>query len=145
MSTPGTQKKTKFDLKASLSKPLGYKPHTGTQPPPCLCTSPKAWLRFNKVRFTLPGKLKPFGEPKENMSANKSLVAADSHQKMYKQQRVQTRYVSSLSITDRCTALAESVTLSSFLNREERRNQQVVGRRQKKQDLLGARRGLVML
>lgn len=79
------------------------------------------------------------------MSASKSLVTADSHQKMYKQQRVQTRYVSSLSITDRCTGLAESVTLSSFLNREERRNQQVVGRRQKKQDLLGARRGLVML
>lgn len=93
VSTPGTQKKTKFDLMASLSKPLTYKPHTG--------------------------KLKPFGEPKENVAANKSLVSVDSHQQIYKQHRVQTR--------------------------AERRNQQAVGRKQKKQDLLGARRGLVMI
>lgn len=79
------------------------------------------------------------------MSANKSLDSVNSHQEMYKQQRVQTRYVSSVRITNCCRGLAESVTLISFLNREERRNQQAVGRRQKKQDLLGARRGLVML
>ncbi|KAG7229177.1 hypothetical protein INR49_013120 [Caranx melampygus] len=62
--TPGTQKKPSFDLKASLSRPLTYKPHTG--------------------------KLKPFGEAKENPSTNKSLIS-NSHQKNYKQHKVQTR------------------------------------------------------
>lgn len=108
ISTPGTQKKTKFDLKASLSKPLSYKPHTGTRPaPPCVRTSPEhrpdsamSVCLFKKKNNTPPGKLKPFGEPKENMSANKSLVSVESHQKLYKQQRVQTRYVSSLLVTN---------------------------------------------
>ncbi|KAM9786357.1 nucleolar and spindle-associated protein 1 [Syngnathus typhle] len=62
--TPGTQKKPVFDLKASLSRPLTYKPHTG--------------------------KLKPLGDCKENKVADKSLVA-DSRLKNYKQHRVQTR------------------------------------------------------
>ncbi|XP_049596809.1 nucleolar and spindle-associated protein 1 [Syngnathus scovelli] len=62
--TPGTQKKPVFDLKASLSRPLTYKPHTG--------------------------KLKPLGDCKENKVADKSLVA-DSRIKNYKQHRMQTR------------------------------------------------------
>ncbi|XP_061651494.1 nucleolar and spindle-associated protein 1-like [Phyllopteryx taeniolatus] len=59
--TPGTQKKSAFDLKASLSRPLTYKPHTG--------------------------KIKPFGG---DNATSKSLVA-DSRQKNYKQHQVQTR------------------------------------------------------
>ncbi|KAG7510412.1 nucleolar and spindle-associated protein 1 [Solea senegalensis] len=92
-TTPGTQK-TSFDLKASLSRPLTYKPHTG--------------------------KLKPFGDTKENptVAANKSLIA-NSHQKNYKQHQVQTR--------------------------EDRREKHAANRKQKKQNMLGARRGLVMM
>uniref|UniRef100_A0A3P9INU2 Nucleolar and spindle associated protein 1 n=1 Tax=Oryzias latipes TaxID=8090 RepID=A0A3P9INU2_ORYLA len=88
--TPGTQKKATFDLKASLARPLTYKPHAG--------------------------KLKPFAEVKENAAANKSL---NSHQESYKQHKVQTR--------------------------EDRRTQQAQGRKQKKESMLGARRGLVMM
>nr|XP_046268368.1 nucleolar and spindle-associated protein 1 [Scatophagus argus] len=91
-TTPGTQK-AKFDLKASLSRPLTYKPHTG--------------------------KLKPFGEPKENTAANQSLISANSHQKNYKQHQVQTR--------------------------DDRRAKHTENRKQKKASLLGARRGLVMM
>ncbi|KAM6968581.1 nucleolar and spindle-associated protein 1 [Tautogolabrus adspersus] len=91
-TTPGTQKKGAFDLKASLSRPLGYKPHTG--------------------------KLKPFGEAKENQEANKSVIS-NSHQKNYKQHQVQTR--------------------------GERRAKQAEDRKQKKESMLGARRGLVMM
>ncbi|KAM7376279.1 hypothetical protein PAMP_006022 [Pampus punctatissimus] len=87
IATPGTQKKPNFDLKASLSRPLTYKPHTG--------------------------KLKPFGEAKEN----KSLIS-DSHQKNYKQHQVETR--------------------------EARRTKHTEERKQKKENMLGARRGLVM-
>ncbi|XP_017267162.1 nucleolar and spindle-associated protein 1 [Kryptolebias marmoratus] len=90
-STPGTQKKTTFDLKASLSRPLTYKPHKG--------------------------KLKPFGDVKENASANKSLVS-NPHQEIYKQHKVQSR--------------------------EDRRMKQMDNRKQKKESILGARRGLVM-
>ncbi|CAK6975610.1 nucleolar and spindle-associated protein 1 [Scomber scombrus] len=91
-TTPGTQKKPNFDLKASLSRPLSYKPHTG--------------------------KLKPFGDAKENASGNKSLVS-NSHQKNYKQHQVQTR--------------------------AERRTKHTEDRKQKKENMLGARRGLVMM
>ncbi|XP_074547939.1 nucleolar and spindle-associated protein 1 [Halichoeres trimaculatus] len=91
-STPGTQKKGNFDLKASLSRPLNYKPHTG--------------------------KLKPFGETNENAAGNKSLLQ-NSHQKNYKQHQVQTRV--------------------------ERRTKHVEERKQKKESMLGARRGLVMM
>uniref|UniRef100_A0A8C6WYU3 Nucleolar and spindle associated protein 1 n=1 Tax=Neogobius melanostomus TaxID=47308 RepID=A0A8C6WYU3_9GOBI len=90
--TPGTQKKNAFDLKASLARPLGYKPHTG--------------------------KLKPFAETKENTAANKSMTM-NSHQKNYKQQPIQTR--------------------------ENRRAKHTEDRKQKKNNLLGARRGLVMM
>nr|XP_040054694.1 nucleolar and spindle-associated protein 1 isoform X1 [Gasterosteus aculeatus aculeatus] len=91
-TTPGTQKKAGFDLKASLSRPLTYKPHAG--------------------------KLKAFGDNQENTAANKSLVS-NSHQKNYKQHQVQTR--------------------------GERRARHVEGRKQKKESMLGARRGLVMM
>ncbi|XP_071353766.1 nucleolar and spindle-associated protein 1 [Trachinotus anak] len=93
-ATPGTQKKPNFDLKASLSRPLSYKPHKG--------------------------KLKPFGEVKENTTtaANKSVIS-NSHQKNYKQHQVQTR--------------------------EDRRAKRVEDRKQKKENMLGARRGLVMM
>ncbi|XP_029982314.1 nucleolar and spindle-associated protein 1 isoform X3 [Sphaeramia orbicularis] len=91
-TTPGTQKKSTFDLKASLSRPLTYKPHKG--------------------------KLKPFGDAKENAAENKSLIS-NSHQKNYKQHQVQTR--------------------------EGRRAKQTEDRKQKKASMLGARRGLVMM
>lgn len=91
-TTPGTQKKASFDLKASLSRPLTYKPHTG--------------------------KLKPFGETNENAAGNKSLLL-NSHQKNYKQHQVQTRV--------------------------DRRTKHVEERKQKKESMLGARRGLVMM
>ncbi|CAB1330509.1 unnamed protein product [Coregonus sp. 'balchen'] len=89
-NTPGTNKKANFDLKASLSKPLTYKPHRG--------------------------KLKPFGETKENTAEQSQTVP--SHQKNYKQHLVQTR--------------------------EERRTKQTEDRKRKKEEMLGARRGLVM-
>ncbi|KAK2826629.1 hypothetical protein Q5P01_020843 [Channa striata] len=93
-TTPGTQKKQNFDLKASLSRPLTYKPHMG--------------------------KLKPFGEIKENTTkAVNTSTISNSHQKNYKQHQVKTR--------------------------EDRRAKRVEERRQKKESVLGARRGLVMM
>lgn len=91
-STPGTQKKQTFDLKESLSRPLGYMPHKG--------------------------KLKPFGEVKENTASNNSQVS-NPRQENYKNHKIQSR--------------------------GERRVEQVKGRKQKKDGLLGARRGLVMM
>uniref|UniRef100_A0A8D3ADB9 Nucleolar and spindle associated protein 1 n=1 Tax=Scophthalmus maximus TaxID=52904 RepID=A0A8D3ADB9_SCOMX len=93
-ATPGTQTKPNFDLKASLSRPLTYKPHAG--------------------------KLKPFGDVKENAATegNKSLIS-NSHQKNYKQHQVETR--------------------------EGRRGKHKADRKQKKESMLGARRGLVMM
>ncbi|XP_062253001.1 nucleolar and spindle-associated protein 1 [Platichthys flesus] len=92
--TPGTQKKQSFDLKASLSRPLSYKPHTG--------------------------KLKAFGDVKENTTtaADKSLIS-NSHQKNYKKHQVPTR--------------------------DNRREKHTADRKQKKESVLGARRGLVMM
>ncbi|KAB5582156.1 hypothetical protein PHYPO_G00183940 [Pangasianodon hypophthalmus] len=89
--TPGTNKKNTFDLKASLSRPLTYKPHKG--------------------------KLKPFGATQENAELNKAQTLP-SHQKNYKQHQVQTR--------------------------DERRVKHKQDRRQKKEKMLDARRGLVM-
>uniref|UniRef100_A0A672P6Q7 SAP domain-containing protein n=2 Tax=Sinocyclocheilus grahami TaxID=75366 RepID=A0A672P6Q7_SINGR len=89
--TPGVTKKNTFDLKASLSRPLAYKPHKG--------------------------KLKAFGAQQENTALNKSQTVP-SHQKNYKQHQVQTR--------------------------EERRAKHTEDRKQKKENMLDARRGLVM-
>ncbi|XP_066535063.1 nucleolar and spindle-associated protein 1 isoform X2 [Hoplias malabaricus] len=90
-STPGTNKKNAFDLKASLSRPLSYKPHKG--------------------------KLKPFGAAHENAALNQSQTIP-SHQKNFKQHQVQTR--------------------------AERRVKQAEDRKQKKEKMLGAKRGLVI-
>ncbi|XP_023994311.1 nucleolar and spindle-associated protein 1 isoform X1 [Salvelinus sp. IW2-2015] len=87
---PETNKKANFDLKASLSKTLTYKPHKG--------------------------KLKPFMVAKENTVDQSQTVP--SHQKNYKQHPVQAR--------------------------EERRTKHTEVRKQKKEKMLGARRGLVI-
>ncbi|TRY99500.1 hypothetical protein DNTS_014205, partial [Danionella cerebrum] len=88
--TPGTTKKNTFDLKASLSRPLNYKPHKG--------------------------KLKPFGGAQENTLDKSQTIS--SYQKNYKQHQTQTR--------------------------ETRRAKQVDERKQRKDKMLGARRGLVL-
>lgn len=90
-NTPGTNKRSGFDLKASLSRPLTYKPHKG--------------------------KLKPFGPTQENAVGDQT-ESTTSHQKNYKQHQVQTR--------------------------EDRRTKRKEDRRQKKENILGARRGLAM-
>ncbi|KAF4105939.1 nucleolar and spindle-associated protein 1 isoform X1 [Onychostoma macrolepis] len=69
------------------------------------------------------GKLKPFGAQQENTALNKSVhtdsgVTVPSHQKNYKQHQVQTR--------------------------EERRAKHTEDRKQKKEKMLGSRRGLVI-
>uniref|UniRef100_A0A3P8SIW9 Nucleolar and spindle associated protein 1 n=1 Tax=Amphiprion percula TaxID=161767 RepID=A0A3P8SIW9_AMPPE len=90
LTTPGTQKKPTFDLKASLSRPLSYRPHTG--------------------------KLKPFGEVKENTAGNQS-VNSNTRQDNYKQHKVQSR--------------------------DDRRTKQKEDRKQKKRKYACARRGLL--
>ncbi|KAG2457819.1 NUSAP protein, partial [Polypterus senegalus] len=62
VSTPATNKKPTFDLKASLARPLAYQPHKG--------------------------KLKPFLDSKENAGAANTTL---SHKKNYKQHQTQTR------------------------------------------------------
>ncbi|XP_069494954.1 nucleolar and spindle-associated protein 1 isoform X2 [Ambystoma mexicanum] len=92
--TPGTNKKSNFDIKASLAKPLGYEPHKGKLKP---------WGEGNEIPATL------------TKSVNRSLCIL---KKEYKQPRLQTR--------------------------ETRRDEHVKGRKNKKDEMIGTRRGLIM-
>ncbi|XP_048187776.1 nucleolar and spindle-associated protein 1 isoform X3 [Perognathus longimembris pacificus] len=93
VKTPVSDKKPVFDLKASLSRPLNYEPHKG--------------------------KLKPWGQSKENNSLSERASRVSLYKKSYKQPPLQTR--------------------------EEQRKKQEQERKEKKAEVLAARRGLKMV
>uniref|UniRef100_A0A2K6QLZ9 Nucleolar and spindle associated protein 1 n=1 Tax=Rhinopithecus roxellana TaxID=61622 RepID=A0A2K6QLZ9_RHIRO len=90
--TPVSNKKPVFDLKASLSRPLNYEPHKG--------------------------KLKPWGQSKENNYLNQHINRINFYKKTYKQPHLQTK--------------------------EEQRKKREQERKEKKAKVLGMRRGLIL-
>ncbi|PNJ16147.1 nucleolar and spindle-associated protein 1 isoform X9 [Pongo pygmaeus] len=90
--TPVSNKKPVFDLKASLSRPLTYEPHKG--------------------------KLKPWGQSKENNYLNQHVNRINFYKKTYKQPHLQTK--------------------------EEQRKKREQERKEKKAKVLGMRRGLIL-
>ncbi|KAM3919237.1 nucleolar and spindle-associated protein 1 [Leptodactylus fuscus] len=91
MATPKSNTKMKFDLQASLSRPLGYQPHKG--------------------------KLKPWGDTKENKASAQS--KSSMLKSNYKQPSLST-------------------------SRADRRKQQETDRKNKRDKALGSRRGVAV-
>lgn len=91
MTTPNTNKKMSFNLQASLARPLGYQPHKG--------------------------KLKPWGDTKENKDAVQS--KSSMLKNTYKQPSIST-------------------------SRDNRRKQQEKDRKNKRDKTLGSRRGVAI-